>query len=149
MDSIDDWRRTKYACEITPEVFGSVETVAGWVQDIRNLGGIAFILLRDSTGLIQITLIKKQDTEMFKRITELPRESVIMANGPVQENTQAKMGFELVPSGIKVLAEAKTPLPLGVVDKVGADMDTRLDTRFMDLRKHEVAAIFKIRATIL
>jgi nondiscriminating aspartyl-tRNA synthetase len=107
-------------------------------------------LLRDRTGVLQVTAIKKHHGEdFFKRITTLPRESVIMVKGKVQPNKEVASGFEILPSEMKVLGLAKTPLPLGVVDKVEADMDTRLDARFIDLRKEEIGAIFKIRSTIL
>ncbi|UCE36260.1 MAG: aspartate--tRNA(Asn) ligase [Thermoplasmata archaeon] len=150
MEPIEDWRRSQYASEITTEDFESEVTVGGWIQDIRNLGGIAFIQLRDRTGVVQVTVIKKEHgKEFFKKITSLPRETVIMVKGKVQPNEQVASGFEVLPKEMKVLGMANTPLPLGVVDKVDADMDTRLDARFIDLRKEEVAAVFKIRSTIL
>lgn len=150
MESLDNWRRTKYTSEISKEDFEKEVIVAGWIQDIRNLGGIAFILLRDRTGVLQVTAIKKEHgEELFKTITDLPRESVIMVKGKVQPNEQVATGFEILPTEVKVLSTAKTPLPLGVVDKVEADMDTRLDSRFIDLRKEDIAAVFKIRSTIL
>lgn len=150
MDPLGEWRRSKYASEITTDDFESEVTVGGWIQDIRNLGGIAFIQLRDRTGVLQVTVIKKEHgKEFFKKITTLPRETVIMIKGKVQPNEQVALGFEVVPRDMKVLGMAKTPLPLGVIDKVDADMDTRLDSRFIDLRKEEVAAIFKIRSSIL
>jgi aspartyl-tRNA synthetase len=87
MESLGDWRRTKYSSEISYEDFEKEVTVAGWIQDIRNLGGIAFILLRDRTGVLQVTAIKKHHGEdFFKKITDLPRESVIMVKGKVQPN---------------------------------------------------------------
>ncbi|UCG69281.1 MAG: aspartate--tRNA(Asn) ligase [Thermoplasmata archaeon] len=150
MEALGDWRRSKYASEISSEDFDKEVTVAGWIQDIRNLGGIAFILLRDKTHVLQVTAIKKHHgKDFFKKITTLPRESVIIVKGKVQPNEQVASGFEVLPTEMKVLGMAKTPLPLGVIDKVDADMDTRLDSRFIDLRKEEVAAIFKIRSTIL
>ncbi len=150
MEPLKDWRRSKYASEIISEDFESEVIVGGWIQDIRNLGGIAFIQLRDRTGVLQITVIKKEHgEEFFKKLTTLPRESVIMVKGKVQPNNQVASGFEIWPNEMKILGIAKTPLPLGVVDKVDADMDTRLDARFIDLRKEEVAAVFKIRSTIL
>lgn len=150
MEPIGDWRRNKYASEIFAEDFEKEVVVGGWIQDIRNLGGIAFIQLRDRTGVVQVTVIKKEHGEdFFKKITSLPRESVIMVKGKVQPNDQVASGFEILPSEMKVLGPAKTPLPLGVVDKVDADMDTRLDARYIDLRKENLSAIFKIRSTIL
>jgi aspartyl-tRNA synthetase len=150
MEPLGDWRRNKYASDISSDDFESEVTVAGWIQDIRNLGGIAFILLRDRTGVLQVTAIKKHHgKDFFKKITTLARESVIVVKGKVQPNEQVASGYEILPSEFKVVGIAKTPLPLGVVDKVEADMDTRLDSRFIDLRKEEIAAVFKIRSTIL
>ncbi|UCE74576.1 MAG: aspartate--tRNA(Asn) ligase [Methanomassiliicoccales archaeon] len=150
MEPLGDWRRNKFVSDISSDDFESEVTVAGWIQDIRNLGGIAFILLRDRTGVLQLTAIKKHHGEdFFRKITTLARESVIVVKGKVQPNEQVASGFEILPCEFKVVGVAKTPLPLGVVDKVEADMDTRLDSRFIDLRKEEIAAVFKIRSTIL
>ena len=141
--------RERYSSEITPEDFGTNVTVAGWLQDVRNLGGIAFLQLRDRGGVLQVTAIKKEiGPEGFRELVELPRESVITVTGTVQENNQAKAGFEVLPSSWELLSRAEVPLPLGVVDKVGADLDTRLDNRFLDIRKPEVAAIFRLRSIL-
>lgn len=139
----------KYSSKIGKYDFNKEITVAGWIQDIRNLGGISFILLRDREGILQITVIKKMNKELFKQLTTLPRESVISIKGKVQENKEVINGFEILPTEMQILSIAKTPLPLGIVDKVSVDFDTRLDNRFLDLRKKEVLAIFKIRDTIL
>jgi aspartyl-tRNA synthetase len=150
MESLGNWRITKYSTEIGKEDYDKEITVGGWIHDIRNLGGIAFILLRDREGIIQVTAIKKTlGKDSFQKITTLSRESVIILKGEVKHNKEVKSGFEILPKEFKVLSIAKIPLPLGVADKVGADLDTRLDFRFMDLRKQEVAEIFKMRSIIL
>ncbi len=153
MDALGDWRRTHFLGKLEEKDFGNEVTVAGWVQDIRNLGGIAFLVLRDRTGTCQLTLLKKHHPEVWEKLASLPRESVIMAKGPVQANNQAASGMELVPTEAKVLGESKTPLPLGVADDEKSDietkLDTRLDNRFIDLRKPEVGAIFALKHTIL
>ncbi len=149
--SMDDPKRLrgKYCSDITPEDFGGKATVAGWLQDVRNLGGIAFLQLRDRTGVLQVTAIKKElGADRYRELVDLPRESVLSVTGPVQQNDQAKAGFEVLPEEWEVLSMAEVPLPLGVVDKVGADLDTRLDNRFMDIRKPEVSAIFRLRAIL-
>lgn len=125
-------------------------TVKGWVQDIRNLGGISFITLRDRHGTIQITMPKKKiDPELFESLTKLSRESVVAVTGEVKESNQTALGIELIPTSFELYSEAGVPLPLGVVDKVNAEMDTRLNNRFMDLRKPETKAVFEIRSTIV
>lgn len=149
MELLGEWRRTKYSSEIENEDYDKEIIVAGWIQDIRNLGGIAFIQLRDREGTVQITILKKKSIEIFKQLINLPRESVIAVKGFVKENKTAREGFEIIPKEIKILNISKTPLPLGIVDKVSADLDTRLDNRFMDLRKPNIQGIFKIRSTVL
>jgi nondiscriminating aspartyl-tRNA synthetase len=69
--------------------------------------------------------------------------------GTVQASTKAKRGIELLPTSVTVLSAAEVPLPLGVVDKVGADLDTRLNHRVLDLRKPAVRQIFEMRAALL
>ncbi|EDY34741.1 aspartyl-tRNA synthetase [Aciduliprofundum boonei T469] len=129
---------------------GEEVKVCGWIHDIRVLGKIAFIILRDRYGFAQLTLIRSiVGKEKFKEYTKLTRESVICARGKVQKTKQAKLGFEILPEEIEVLNRAESPLPLGVADKVSADLETRIENRFLDLRKREVLAVFEIRSTIL
>ena len=142
--------RTKYSSEINKNDYDKEVVVAGWTQDVRKLGSIAFIQLRDRDGIIQVTALKKElKPELFKKLTEIPRESVISVKGAVKENKEAKSGFEILPENVKIISVAKTPLPIGVVDKVSTEIETRFDHRFMDLRKPEVQSIFKIRHTML
>lgn len=141
--------RSHYSTDVGEGEFGKKIAIAGWVEDIRNLGGIAFILLRDRKGKAQITCIKKEMPEIFEEITSLSRESVISAEGLCQKNEKVRNGWELLPEKIKVLSHAETPLPMGIADKVNVDFDTRLDNRFIDLRREKVQAIFKIRHTFI
>ena len=131
---------------LSKDMAGQTVTVAGWLQDTRNLGGIAFILLRDRTGIAQITCLKKKlGDEVFAELTTIPRESVLAITGELKENAQVSTGLEILPESFEILTEAQTPLPIGIVDKVGVELDTRLNNRFLDIRKSQVLAIFKIR----
>lgn len=141
--------RSHYSKEINEEFHGKEIKVAGWVEDIRNLGGIAFIILRDREGKLQITAIKKENPDLFKKLVSLPRESVIAVEGICQKNEKVMNGWELLPKKLEVLSIASTPLPMGVIDKVNVDFDTRLDNRFIDLRKEETKAIFLIRHSFI
>ena len=125
-------------------------TVSGWVQDIRNMGGISFLTLRDRYGTIQITMPKKKiDPELFGLLTKLSRETVVSVTGEVKASNQTALGLEIIPASAEVLSEAAVPLPMGVIDKVNVEMDTRLNNRFMDLRKPEVRAIFELKALMV
>ncbi|MDD1769804.1 MAG: aspartate--tRNA(Asn) ligase [Methanomassiliicoccales archaeon] len=135
---------------IAPTDFEKEVCIEGWVQDVRALGGIAFVLVRDRDGVIQIAVPKKKVTpELFAGITGIPRESVIRVNGIVKESKQAKAGFEIVPTSFEVMSEARTPLPMGVVDKVSVEFETRFNNRYMDLRKPEVRAVFELKSLTL
>ncbi|AMK13779.1 aspartyl-tRNA synthetase AspS [methanogenic archaeon mixed culture ISO4-G1] len=125
-------------------------TIRGWVQDIRNMGGIAFLQLRDRHGVIQVTMPKKKiDPELFEKLTTLSRESVVSITGEVKESNQTALGLELIPSAFELHSEAGVPLPMGVIDKVNVEMDTRLNNRFMDLRKPEIKAIFELKSMMV
>ncbi len=82
-------------------------------------------------------------------MTTLPRESVVAITGEVKESNQTELGLEIIPTGIEVYSEAGVPLPMGVVDKVNVEMDTRLNNRFMDIRKPEIKAIFELKSMMV
>jgi aspartyl-tRNA synthetase len=79
----------------------------------------------------------------------VPKESVIMVRGKVKANKEAKKGFEIIPSEVTNLNPISAAIPFEVTGKVPADIDVRLDNRYIDLRRMETAAIFKIESTIL
>ena len=129
---------------------GEEVILSGWVHERRDLGGIKFILLRDREGIAQITAPKKKvSEEIFKLMDSLGREWVIAVKGNVKSSPQAPGGLEVIPSEIEIINMAEPSLPLDPSEKVDADIDTRLDNRFMDIRKPKVTAIFKIRSEIL
>ncbi|MDR0198144.1 MAG: aspartate--tRNA(Asn) ligase [Methanomassiliicoccaceae archaeon] len=128
----------------------STVTVKGWVQDIRNLGGISFVILRDRSGTVQITLPKKKiDPQLFEGLTTLSRESVVSITGEVKKSDQTELGLEIIPASYELHSPAAVPLPMGVVDKVNVEMDTRLNNRFIDLRRPETRAIFELKSLML
>ena len=135
---------------ITSADFENEVEIDGWVQEIRALGGIAFLIVRDRYGTVQVALPKKKVTpELFAAATAISRESVVRIKGAVKQSAQARNGYEIIPSAIEVLSPARSPLPMGVVDKVNVEMDTRLNNRYMDLRKPEVRAVFEIKSMVL
>ncbi len=139
-----------YTADITPEMEGQKVTLYGWVHEVRDLGGLVFLLLRDREGIAQITLPRKfVDKKVFKLAKKIRRESVIKVVGEVKIEEKAPGGFEIIPESIEVLNESDAPLPLEVTEKVPAELDTRLDHRFMDLRRPKVQAIFRIRHQML
>ncbi|MBZ6495856.1 aspartate--tRNA(Asn) ligase [Natrinema longum] len=129
---------------------GDDVTVAGWVHEIRDLGGIAFLILRDTSGKIQIKFEKDEmDDELVETGLDASRESVVEVSGAVEEEPRAPTGVEVTPESVEVIAPADPELPLDPSGKVDADLSTRLDNRTLDLRKDEVQAVFEIRSEIL
>ena len=74
---------------------------------------------------------------------------MIEVDGTPRRSEKSHRGVELFPTAVRVLSRAAVPLPLGIVDKVGADLDTRLNHRVLDLRKPAVRAVFELRAAVL
>lgn len=142
--------RTNYIGSLKDLPDNAEVIVDGWIQESRVLGNIAFLILRDREGIAQVTLFKKQfGPDKFKALCNLPRESVLEVAGVVKKNESVSLGFEIIPNNIEIFSIARSPLPLGIVDKVNTDLDTRLNSRFLDLRKPEVQAMFKIKSTLL
>jgi aspartyl-tRNA synthetase len=129
---------------------GKEVLVQGWVSEVRKLGGIAFIVLRDRAGDIQITLPKKKvDKELFDKAVDLKKESVVSIKGKVNKNNQAPGGAEIIPSSIELISVADQPVPLDISGKVQSGLDRRLDWRSIDLRTHENFAIFKVQNVVM
>ena len=143
-------RNRKYATEITPDNNGKTVCIAGWVHEKRDLGGVFFLIVRDLSGFAQVTLNrKKTEKELFARVKKVPRESVVAIEGKVKSESKAPNGYEIIPDQMEVLSEASQVLPLDTTEKVGAELDTRLDARFMDLRIERTKQIFIIRSRVL
>lgn len=129
---------------------GAEVSLAGWAHEVRDLGGICFLILRDREGLAQVTLVtKKTDKDLLEKVRHLSRESVIEVVGKVKVEPKAPRGYEIIPIDVLVLNQADSPLPLDPTGKVGADLDTRLDSRFMDVRRPPSLAAFRIESQVL
>jgi aspartyl-tRNA synthetase len=129
---------------------GKEVILTGFAHEMRDLGGIAFLVLRDRKGLAQVTLVKKLlGKEAFKSARTISRESVVMVRGNVKAEPKAPRGYEILPTEIQVLNAAQVPLPLDPTEKVECELDTRLDARFMDIRRPSILATFEIESAVL
>ncbi len=123
--------------------------VSGWVHEKRDLGKIRFLILRDITGIIQITALKdKTKEEIFEIMDKIPLESVISVKGSVKESKQAPGGKEIFPEKIHTFALSEERLPIDVSEFSKTELSKRLDYRFLDLHRRKIQAIFKIQSTI-
>jgi len=125
---------------------GERVTLAGWVTRTRVLRKISFIILRDTTGEIQVTV---KDGELRSIVEGLGREDVVSVVGHAVESQVAHAGVEFIPESIEVMNKAEQPLPFDLFGSVGAELDTRLNYRFMDFRTPKTSAIFRIQSRLL
>jgi len=139
------FKRTHYTSQVNAELEGTKIRLVGWVHEVRDLGGIRFLLLRDREGVVQVTAKAKENPEeIFETIGKLTKESVIAVEGVVKKSSKAKLGVEVIPYKVEVINEALSPLPLDPTGKIPAELNTRLDSRFIDLRRPEEKAVFII-----
>jgi aspartyl-tRNA synthetase len=141
-------KKTHWTVEITPELHGREVVVAGWVWELRDLGKIKFLVLRDREGFVQITLkAGRTPDQIFKTFSELGREDVVVVRGVVEASKIAKRGVEIFPLELWVLNKAK-PLPLDIWSEA-ADLATRLRWRSVDLKRPRNLAVFSLASRIL
>jgi len=128
---------------------GEPVTIAGWVSRVRDKGKIRFIVLRDVTGEIQITV--KPENAAYSGISslDLGREDVVSVEGEAVSSEIVHAGVEFIPRSVKVLNRSKRPLPFDVSGRVKAELDTRLNYRFMDFRTPRTSAIFRVQHVLL
>ena len=143
--------RTKNLGELRIENVGETVKLAGWIQKIRDLGGMVFIDLRDEDGITQIVI---NDENLQAQAKELVKESCIHIEGKVVERTSKnpKMptgDIEVIASKIEVLGKCKAELPFEINSEVEAREDLRLEYRFLDLRNEKLHKNILLRSKIL
>lgn len=135
---------------IGPELDGQEVVVFGWVHEIRDLGGLRFLILQDKTGKLQITIHRhKVESEVVEKAESLQKQYSIGIKGTVKKMDKAPGGAEVIPDEIRVFSVSQQPLPLDITGRTKAEIDVRLDARVLDLRREENQAIFKIQHAAL
>jgi len=142
--------RTHYSSQVTGGDAEKEVTVAGWVHRLRDLGKLKFIVLRDVSGIIQITLKQgTADPKLIELANSLREEEVISVRGIVKPTKIAPGGRELIPTAITVISRLSGNLPVSVSGNIDSNLETRLDYRILDLRRPEVAAVFKVQSKLV
>jgi nondiscriminating aspartyl-tRNA synthetase len=150
LDAIGDWSRSHYSENVTPELDGEEVTLFGWVQEIRNLGGIRFIILQDREGTIQVTIPKKKvEPEVLAKSDALQKRVSIGVRGIVKKTSMTPRGIEVLPNQIKIFGTAVAELPLDITGKTPANIEARLDARALDLCQEQNMAAFKVQHVAL
>jgi aspartyl-tRNA synthetase len=126
---------------------GEEVTLFGWVQEIRDLGGIRFIILQDKEGTIQVTVSrKKASNEVLSKSDVLQKRYGIGVTGSVKKTEMTPRRVEVLPKEIKIFNAAEQP-PIDVTGKTPANLEACLDARALCLCLEENVAIFKIQHT--
>ena len=125
---------------------GQEVTLLGWVANRRNLGGLLFIDLRDSTGIVQLTCLHPE------QVPDVKSEYVIEAKGKVAKKESPNKNLptgevEVIVDSIKVINKAELT-PFIIADQTDALEDTRLQYRYLDLRRPRLLHNLKVRAKI-
>jgi aspartyl-tRNA synthetase len=119
--------------------------LGGWVEDLRKMGKMIFLTLRDVTGITQIILTD----ELTKTVEGITRQSVVRITGKVQDTRARDFEYEIKANEISILAKAVHPLPIDPIGRLESHIDNRLNTRALDMRNQKTASIFKIRHHVL
>ncbi len=118
--------------------------VSGWVDRVRDMKTMQFVVLRDRTGLVQVTN-EKNGGDLEQKIGALVPESTVKVEGQVLSNKYVKLGqLEIHPTNLVVTSAPLGPLP---IDSNSA-LESRLDYRFLDLRHPKNRTVFEVQTTI-
>lgn len=144
--------RTHNAGQLRPEHVGTEVTLAGWVAKRRDLGGVAFIDLRDATGIVQVVV--RDDVLETSGAHALRNEFCIKVTGVVEArsadtvNPSIETGaIEVAISGLEVL-NPSAPLPFQIDERVNVGEEARLKYRYLDLRRPAPAAALRLRSAV-
>jgi len=139
------FNRTHNIEDFNSGMIGQKVLFGGWIEDLRKLGKMTFLTVRDVTGLAQV--IVKEATS--KEIEGITRQSVIRVEGIIQETRARDFECEIKAEKIEVLANAVYPLPIDPIGRLESNIDNRLNARALDMRNQKTASIFKLRHQVL
>lgn len=138
--------RNHYAGEITSKDIGQKVTLAGWVARRRDHGGVAFIDLRDASGVVQVVIRDERVAETIRLEYCLQIEGEVERRPDGNENADLATGdIEVVALNVNVLSES-APLPFSISDKTEIGDEARLKWRYLDLRRDKPAAALRTRS---
>ena len=142
--------RTHQCKDLDVTMVGEEVVISGWIESIRDHGGVLFLDLRDNTDVIQVV---SNDDSIFKGLT---RESVIRVAGTIRKRDEETVSdkiatgeIELLVSTLDVLGKSKSELPFEIMSSKATKEDVRLKYRYLDMRNKKVKSNIMLRAEIL
>ena len=128
---------------------GETVEIAGFVKQVRDLKKMQFVILRDVTESVQVTIFKGEEyKKLNETVSSLTLESSVKIKGKVHVDSFVKLnGVELLAEQIEIANLADNNLPIDLTDFNESNRDLRLDWRFLDLRSREHQLIFRVQTT--
>lgn len=140
-----EFTKTHDVAQLDVTMNGRDVVLGGWIEDLRKMGKIVFVTLRDASGRCQVVA----RGEVAERLASMNRQSAVLVSGTIQETRARDFGFEVVAKSASMLARAVHPLPVDPIGRMESGMDARLNHRALDMRNQKTAAIFKTRHAVL
>ena len=126
--------------------------VSGFIENLRVLQYVIFIVLKDKYGKLQVTIEKEDEnnSKLVEIASNLTLDSTVKIKGILKQNPKVKLnGMELIPSDIEVTSKSLEELPINYKDLANTLIDTRLDNRMLDLRNERNNYIFRIQSDLI
>ena len=141
--------RNVYCGEVTKEYEGKEVRLAGWIETVRNLGGLVFITLRDETGIVQL-ISNNVEYAKLNRESTATVTGIVKPRTPDMVNKNMKTGeIEVEIKTIEVLGDIYRTLPFEVKNSKSSSEETRLKYRYLDLRNKSVHDGIKFRTEVI
>lgn len=134
------FKKTHSIDELSLQMQGNQVSIGGWIEDLRKLGKLTFLTVRDVTGLAQVII---KDEKIIPE--DVTRQSVVLIKGTIQSTKAHDFQYEIKADDVEILTKAVHPLPIDPIGRLESNIDNRLNARALDLRNQRVAAVFKIR----
>ena len=148
----EDSIRTKYCGELNVSNVGETISVAGWVHRRRDHGGVIFVDLRDTSGLLQL-VFNPEDKDLFSQAEKFRSEFVLSITGIIRKRPEGTINPEMPTGEIELLAQSGHVLNISKTPPFHhdehANEDVRLRYRYLDLRRSEMANKLKRRHTVI
>ena len=129
---------------------GDAVSVLAHVYEVRDLGKLVFLILREKDSLVQVVFKKGvSPDEEFEKAKSVRKESFVEVKGKLKKNEKAINGMEIIGEKINVLAVSDAPLPIDVSGKIESTLDKRLDWRFIDMKNPKVMGIFLLQSKLV
>lgn len=149
----NEFKKSTYCDEIDEKYINEEVTVYGWVNNVRNLGNLIFVNVRDRSGVVQLVFDETTNKDIFNTALKLRSEYVISAKGVVRKrssiNKNIKTGnIEILVNTLSILSKAQTT-PFEIEDNTTAGEELRLKYRYLDLRRPSLQNSIKMRHKIV